>query len=234
MLDGLLTTQISTKLNKMLAGAKISKVSLLNKEEIVFNCQTLHKSFFLVFDFKNPLKTNIFLLSKDAYQLENKLQENNFSLTLNKHLKNSTLKLIKAQPFERIIYFTFFNKEEVWHLIFEATGRQSNLILSDKKGYIIAAKRHISTCESKTRLILPGIKYQLPKLGDKIEIQKLSQENFLADLKQLRKDLLARAFINNKDFCKEICKRYRGSHLKFYQILIWNLLMKKALNLIVN
>lgn len=65
------------------------------------------------------------------------------------------------------------------HVVLEAMGRYSNIMLLDEDDTVIETAKHIHPCDNAYRHILPGQLYILPP-----EFEGISLENFLKDPKQ--------------------------------------------------
>ena len=89
-----------------------------------------------------------------------------FCMLLRKHLEEGRITAIKQQDLDRIITLEIdmlgaSSKIITKKLIFELTGKNSNIIL-EQDGIIIDSIKHIGASQSSYRLILPGKKYVAP------------------------------------------------------------------------
>lgn len=89
-----------------------------------------------------------------------------FCMLLRKHLEEGRITAIKQQDLDRIITLEIdmlgaSSKIITKKLIFELTGKNSNIIL-EQEGIIIDSIKHIGASQSSYRLILPGKKYVAP------------------------------------------------------------------------
>ena len=89
-----------------------------------------------------------------------------FCMLLRKHLEEGRITAIKQQDLDRIITLEIdmlgaSSKIITKKLIFELTGKNSNIIL-EQDGIIIDSIKHIGTSQSSYRLILPGKEYVAP------------------------------------------------------------------------
>ena len=86
---------------------------------------------------------------------------------LKKHLVGAELENVEQHIRDRVIRFTFRRAVSaefftVRHLVFEATERYGNLILTNEENIIIEAAKHIHPDENRFRTILPGFPYTPP------------------------------------------------------------------------
>lgn len=89
-----------------------------------------------------------------------------FCMLLRKHLEEGRITAIKQQDLDRIITLEIdmlgaSSKIITKKLIFELTGKNSNIIL-EQDGIIIDSIKHIGASQSSYRLILPGKEYVAP------------------------------------------------------------------------
>lgn len=89
-----------------------------------------------------------------------------FCMLLRKHLEEGRITAIKQQDLDRIITLEIdmlgaSSKIITKKLIFELTGKNSNIIL-EQDGIIIDCIKHIGASQSSYRLILPGKEYVAP------------------------------------------------------------------------
>lgn len=95
---------------------------------------------------------------------------------------------IKQIDFDRIIQMSCLRKSQLgkgieFDLIFELTGRNSNLILVRKDGLIIDCLRKVDSAQSRFRQVLPGEKYLPPPSSKKNNPFQFGKEEFLRLLK---------------------------------------------------
>lgn len=91
-----------------------------------------------------------------------------FCMLLRKHLEESRITAIKQQDLDRIITLEIdmlgaSSKIITKKLIFELTGKNSNIIL-EQDGNIIDSIKHIGASQSSYRLVLPGKEYVAPPI----------------------------------------------------------------------
>lgn len=91
-----------------------------------------------------------------------------FCMLLRKHLEEGRITAIKQQDLDRIITLEIdmlgaSSKIITKKLIFELTGKNSNIIL-EQDGNIIDSIKHIGASQSSYRLVLPGKEYVAPPI----------------------------------------------------------------------
>jgi predicted ribosome quality control (RQC) complex YloA/Tae2 family protein len=108
---------------------------------------------------------------------------NLFSYAVGGHISE-----ISQVGFDRVIKISCLKKSQLgksieFDLIFELTGRNSNLILLRKDGLIIDCLRKVDITQNRFRQILPGEKYVPPPYPKKKNPFQIEKENFVNLLK---------------------------------------------------
>lgn len=158
--DAINLSQILKEQRLLLTGGKINKIFMPEKDEVVLTIFN-KKTFKLLFSCNNNVN-RILITQQDT---QNPLTAPSFCMLLRKYLTGGTVSDIYQQPFERVADFSITTKNElgysyVVHLIFELTGRDSNLILTDSNYKIIDSLRHFSCDLQSARVILPNATYR--------------------------------------------------------------------------
>jgi predicted ribosome quality control (RQC) complex YloA/Tae2 family protein len=122
---------------------------------------------------ENEWKTN-----KSKYE-----KTNLFSYATGGHIQG-----IKQVDFDRVIKISCLKKSQLganieFDLIFELTGRNSNLILVRKDGLIIDCLRKIDLSQNRFRQVLPGERYVPPPFPKKKNSFQIEKEKFVRLLK---------------------------------------------------
>ncbi len=110
-----------------------------------------------------------------ADKTENPANPPMFCMLLRKHLGGGRLTSVTQLGFERAARFGFDVYDEMGYaakryLIVEIMGKYSNIILLDGEERIISATRTVDLTENNHRLIMPGMKYELPPAQDKSDL----------------------------------------------------------------
>lgn len=179
-LDGIVTRAIVNELKTTILGGKIHKIYQHEKDEISINIY-------------NKGKNNRLIISASAnnprIHLTNQPMSNPatppmFCMLLRKHLTRGTVLNIDQFHTDRVIFIDISSIDELGQptkkrLIIEIMGRHSNIILIDQKsGNIIDSIKRITYEISRIRQVLPGIKYEYPKMDDKLNPLYLNKEEF--------------------------------------------------------
>ncbi len=174
-----------------LVGGKITKIYQPEKDEIVlfvFNKQT----------FKLLISSNAGVnrihLTNAAF--ENPKTAPTFCMLMRKHITNAIITAVTQMPYERVVEFSLSVTDELGYkkdmrMVFELTGKTSNIILTDSDYTILDSIKHLPQDIDCKRLIMSGAKYSFFLPQNKIEPFDFTRVGaFLNDCKApLRKTL---------------------------------------------
>ena len=109
-------------------------------------------------------------LTQTAY--ENPASPPMFCMLLRKHLTGARITALTQPSMERIAILELSTRNELGErapkrLILEMLGRYANIILTDEDGTVIDALRRVDEEMSRTRRVLPGLRYELPPIQEK-------------------------------------------------------------------
>ncbi|MEA4854451.1 MAG: NFACT RNA binding domain-containing protein [Christensenella sp.] len=187
-LDGLTLKTCVDELSKRLADAKIQKVLMPGREEVVLQLYSAGEG------------TLKLCLSADAGDCALYLTEQTkpnpktppaFCMFLRKYLTGAHITQIEQTGLDRVVVFTLLAKDEMLHpitlkLIIEIMGKYSNLILTDGNGKVLDSIRRVSVDVSSKRQVLPGSRYENPP-QEKYNPLMVSSETML-DILHTRQD----------------------------------------------
>lgn len=186
-LDGLTMKICVGELQEKLRDAKIQKILMPGKEEVVLQLYSAGAG------------TLRLVLSADAGDCALYLTGQNkpnpktppvFCMFLRKYLSGAHITAIDQRGLDRVVTFTLASKDEMLHpvtlkLIVEVMGKYSNIILTDESGKILDSIRRVSVDVSSKRQVLPGVRYENPP-QEKYDPLELSQ-NTLQEVLHTRK-----------------------------------------------
>lgn len=215
--DGLMVKAVTEELAAELKNGRIERVLQPDKDEIILQIRKPGESLRLLISFHAEL-ARIHLTEENRL---NPATPPAFCMLLRKHLEGARIIEIKQIGFERIIHIRMETYENINRpteklLIFELTGRHSNLALIDSlSGTVLDAGKRIIPGQSRHRELIPNIPYSPPPAQDKTDPLIVETEDaFIRILdgeenKDLKLDrFLADTFLNISRFsAKEIVKR---------------------------
>lgn len=166
--DALSLSVLIKELASTLTGGKITKIYQPEKDEIVlfvFNKQT----------FKLLISANAGVNRIHLTQagFDNPKTAPSFCMLLRKHITNAAITKINQMPYERVAEFTLSVSDDLGYkkqmrLIFELTGKTSNIILTDDDYVILDSIKHLPQDLDSKRIIMSGAKYSFFLPQDKI------------------------------------------------------------------
>lgn len=158
--DALSLSLLAQELNEMLVGGKITKIYQPERDEIVlfvFNKQT-HKLLI-------SANAGVNRIHVTTMPTDNPKVAPSFCMLLRKHVTNATITNITQMPYERVLDFALIVADDLgykkdMHLVFELTGKTSNIILTDGNYVILDSIKHLPQNLDAKRIIMAGAKYQ--------------------------------------------------------------------------
>ena len=196
-LDGIVINGIVNEIKSKLINGKIDKVYQPESDEILLNIRNNGENLKLLISASsnNP---RIYLTSTKK---SNPAAPPMFCMLLRKHLQGGRIISINQPSLERIINIEIQTFDELGvlttkSLTVEIMGRHSNIILWDKSSEkIIDSIKRITPDISSIRIILPGVKYDLPPSQDKLNPLFLEKESLIKRLSLTNEGELIYKFI---------------------------------------
>lgn len=197
-LDGGYLRHICNEINATAINSRVEKVYQPNKDEIVLGLRGLNGACKLLLS----SRANSPRINFTSYAPENPKVPPMLCMLFRKKLCGA--KLIKAyqEAMERIIFLDFDATNELGdHIILtlavEIMGKYSNVIFLDNEKNIIDALKRVDISMSSQRLVLPGLKYNMPPAQDKVNILNCSAEHIVEKLEGINIDTkLNKALLN--------------------------------------
>lgn len=166
--DALTLSVLRDEFAEMLIGGKITKIYQPERDEIVlfvFNKQT----------YKLLISANATVNRIHVTEMptDNPKTAPAFCMLLRKHITNATITDVIQMPYERVLEFSLTVSDELGYkkdmkLIFELTGKTSNVILTDGNYTVFDSIKHLPQDLNSKRIIMSGVKYSFFLPQDKI------------------------------------------------------------------
>lgn len=136
---------------------------------------------------------------------ENPLKAPMFCMFLRKHLTGGRIISVSQPGLDRIAVFTVSCYDEMGFLtekkmVCEIMGKYANLIMLDAEDKVVNALKIIDFAASTVRQVLPGLKYQMPAMQNKLSPLDVSRERFVEELSAFPSERSAEKFITGT-FC---------------------------------
>ena len=190
--DGIITKGIVEELRSSILMGKVDKIYQPIKSELVISVRGKDGNYKL-FASSGSSDARLHLITETPM---NPPSPPNFCMLLRKHLSGGRISEIKQVGSDRIIEIYFDTVSELGvsmskKLVFEIMGKHSNIILVDNEsGTILDGIKRISIDTSRTRQILPGLKYEYPPGQDKMPFEEIT-EDYFSNLPASYKTILA-------------------------------------------
>ncbi len=190
-----------TEIKAEFPDAKIEKVLQPRNDEIDLVIHSGKTSRRLVFNV-GPNAPRLQL--SDAVK-ENPLKAPMFCMFLRKHLTGGRIVSVSQPGLDRIAVFTISCYDEMGFLtekklVCEIMGKYANLIMLDSEDKVVNALKIIDFSASTVRQVLPGLKYQIPAMQEKLNPIEVSRSVFMQSLADFPSARTAEKFITGV-FC---------------------------------
>lgn len=174
--DGICLYSIVNELKNSILGSQIDKVYKVSRDKLIINLRKNREDFNLLISI-NPRFCRMHLTFSNIKAPDHPPA---FCMLLRKHLIGGRVIALNQEQLERVVYITISNTDEFMRsvelkLIVEIMGKHSNISLL-KDGVIIDAMKRVPSSLNRYREILPGIKYVMPPIGDKVNILNIDKE----------------------------------------------------------
>ncbi len=168
-LDGVFLRHIKKELEQELIGSKVDKIYQPFRDQLVLSMRSREGSKKLLISARaGSPRINITTATPENPKVPPML-----CMLLRKRLSGARLRAVTQQELERMLMLEFEGTNELGDsvrlsLAVEIMGQYSNIIFIDENGLIIDAVKRVDMTMSSQRLVLPGIKYELPPKQSKL------------------------------------------------------------------
>lgn len=215
--DACMMRAVLTELKRDFPEAKIEKVLQPRNDEID-----------LVIHYGRSSRRLLFNVGPNAprLQLSDRVKENPkeapmFCMLLRKLLTGGKIVEVKQPGFDRIAELRVACYDEMGfkidrYIVCEIMGKYANLIILDADKKIITALKMIDFAASTVRQVLPGLKYQVPALPEKLSPLVIDRALFFEKLAEFSPERSVERFITSTysgiatQIAHELCHRASG------------------------
>ncbi len=176
-IDGIFLHFLKNEIAQFAIGAKIDKISLPTKYELLLTLRTRSETrkLFISVSGNSPR------INFTEFSPENPLTPPMICMLFRKQLSGAVIRNIKQIGFDRILMIDIDAVNEIGDrvnrtLVIEIMAQYSNCILLDENGVIIDALKRVDSSKSSFRVILPQSVYVLPPQQEKLDILSASPE----------------------------------------------------------
>ncbi len=202
--DSLSMKALVNEFKPLLAGGRIHKVRQPSRNELLLTLRASgknHKLYICV----DPKYPHVALLSSKGEELRSPQTPKSppmFCMLLRKHMEGCKINNINQPGFNRILEICFDSYSEIGSkvpmvLSCEFMGKHSNIILYNYETNMMLGCAHtVSSEKSREREVAGGLPYIYPPKQNKMDLNKISEEDFLKLIKVIPKPL--NEWINEK------------------------------------
>lgn len=210
-LDGAFVHFLTGELKDDLCGARVSQIHQPNRDELIVAVRTLKGNRKLLISARaNSPRVNF---TENAP--ENPASPPMLCMLLRKKLCGSKVCDVRQPDLERIIFIDFDATNDLGDpirltLAVEIMGKYSNVIFIDENGMIIDALKRVDPTMTTQRLVLPGMKYELPPAQNKLSMLDTEPSEIVqAIVNQPKPEKINKAILNTVQgvspiVCREI------------------------------
>ena len=196
--DACMMRAVLSELVREFPEAKIEKVLQPRNDEIDMVIHHGRSSRRLVFNV-GPNAPRLQLSDK---QKENPLKAPMFCMLLRKYFIGAKIVRVAQPGFDRIAKLSVACYDEMGFptekkIVCEIMGKYANLIVLDAEDKILAALKVIDFASSSVRQVLPGLKYQIPAMADKLLPTVIDEQAFFAKLSDFPSERTLEKFITS-------------------------------------
>ena len=187
-LDGLTLAACVSELKNILPGAKVQKILMPSREEIVLSLYSQEQGTFRLSLSADAGNCAVYITS---YIKPNPKTAPAFCMLLRKHLSAAKITSVNQKGLDRVLIISFEAKDEMMQqthleLIVEIMGKHSNIILV-KDQRVLDSIRRVSVDISSKRQVLPGSSYTSPPTEqyNPVTLSQTSLEELLSPMRDI-------------------------------------------------
>ncbi len=184
-LDGIFLSHIAKEIKDQALGGRITQIHQPNRDEIIMAIRTMEGTRKILLS----ARANSPRVSFTRFAPENPPVPPMLCMLLRKKLGSGKLVDVRQPELERILFLDFEAVNELGDKVkitvaAEIMGKYSNVIIIDEEGIIIDSLKRVDMTVSSQRLVLPGLRYELPPPQDKLNILSSEAEKICERIKE--------------------------------------------------
>ena len=189
-LDGAFLRHIKKELEEALINTKVDKIYQPTRDELVIFMRS-REGMKKLYISARAGSSRICLTESIP---ENPKTPPMLCMLLRKRLSGARLRDIRQPGLERLLFLDFEGTNELGDtvtltLAVEIMGQYSNVVFLDGEGIIIDAFRRVDASMSSQRLVLPGMRYELPPAQDKLCILDRDADDIISAVSAAPKNM---------------------------------------------
>jgi predicted ribosome quality control (RQC) complex YloA/Tae2 family protein len=219
--DGVVLHHIMKELKDKLTTGRITKIYQLNQYDLLFHIYAKNEKHQLFFSASpNYARMHLTTMPQDKPQ-----SPPNFCMFLRKHLEGGIIENITQKENDRVAIFDIKKRDELGDLtvkkiIYEATGRHSNFIVTDSEYKVLEAIKHVMPFDDAARTVYPSSLYQFPETNQINPFTLTYKEDFFNDPSNYTDQKIRQTFMGFSPLiAKEIMYMFEQEKLSMKDIL---------------
>src|SRR5919202_3146893 len=170
-LDAITLQCVRDELRATLLGGRVQHVHHPDELGLALECYALGQRRWLYCS-AQPQRARAHLVAERPGRISDRVSP--LLLLLRKYVDAGRLEDVSQPPLERVLALRFAKRSPegpLWQtaLVVEMLGRHGNLILVDADGAVLDAARRVTPEMSRTRTILPRVRYDLPPAPERLD-----------------------------------------------------------------
>ncbi len=207
-LDGAFLLAVRWELD-ILIGARVDKIYQPSRDELIISLRTLKDGGKKLYMSSSADSARVHITEMNV---DNPKVPPMFCMLMRKLFSGGKLINIRQTGLERILFFDFECTNELADKVTitiacEIMGRHSNIIIINQDGKIIDSIKRVDIEMSRERLVLPGIKYEMPPRTDRVNFVQDSDAKMTDALKNSPSMELSKAIMKNFEGVSPILAR---------------------------
>jgi predicted ribosome quality control (RQC) complex YloA/Tae2 family protein len=195
-LDGAFLSRLKHEIETVALDARVDKIAQPSRDEIILHLRWRGGGGKLLLS-ANAGSARVHFTQSAP---ENPKSPPMFCMLLRKHLSSARLLAVRQIQMDRILHLDFETRNELGDLVtitvaIEIMNRHSNIIVIDGEGTIIDAIKRVDLETSSVRQVLPGMRYALPPMQDKLNLFETDTKAVFDRLTRTRSVELSKALM---------------------------------------
>lgn len=197
-LDGAFLRHIKKEIEEKALNSRVDKIYQPNKDEIVLSLRSKTDVLKLLLS----ARANSPRIHFTNHKIENPKSPPMLCMLFRKKLSSAKLVAVRQIGLERALFLDFVATDELgdkvkFTIAIEIMGKYSNIILFDDNLRIIDSLKRVDASTSSKRIVLPGVKYELPPKQDKLCLIENKSVDIIKTMEEKKGDsLLEKALLS--------------------------------------
>lgn len=185
-LDGVFLKHIKNELEQRLIDSKVDKIYMPTRDSFVLSMRSREGTDLLLISARaNSPRINLTNIKPENPKVPPML-----CMLMRKRLTGARLRSVDQPGLERLLMLNFEGRNELGDTVMltlsvEIMGQYSNIVFIDENNVIIDAVKRVDASMSSRRLVLPGMKYELPPQQSKLSMLEYEAEDIIKAVEKI-------------------------------------------------